>query len=689
MQQSISTLLLLAFLLSGTSVYSQTPAWSSQVIPLPATDDQTAELLNINQHSGNDLGELFQAYGGIAGQLAALYTFLDPVYQVEGFAIPFKYYQEFMQSNQIPLPDDPASLVSYEEFIQLLMQDSAFRNDSVYRQDKLESFIEYAREHGNVEPQLVNRILAEINGIFGSASILLRFRSSSNMLGDLQSNGTGLNESTTVCPEDNLDNDEDGPSRCDPNEEREKTIERGLKEVWTSLWSPEAFDERENAQINHNQVRMGILVTPAHSGVDANGMAYSGDPVRGMKFNYIVNVQKGDVSVNQQGTGINPEINWVNVYPGGGFVQRLQPSSFMNAGEWVLSEEQVIELGTLLEWIDQQMPLMDNRYMRKDIITEIEFKFDSGQIFIERVRTILLPTAKQIEGIPDVKLIIPENTVMAGVFVDGRSLADEYNALSILHLKAGEYDLPTQVSELDLNIIDHIEYTPEKLLLTPSSSGRMAIDIFQEAQLIQFFYEQAFSLPDGRTLNLTLRNLRFQHEPGAPAPVDFILTEDFISSEFIYAQGLPDDGDYNDMLQFRSLTYKTIPLYKHTLELSDGSRIELYRRYLIPFAASGPANLVYAVVNHQGQTVHQNDYWKLVYAAVHHNWDEKYRVILNAPIGEIHGFDVETFTFDQQMPKVYPLDTNLNRMQELSVQNYTEEEVDDLPGTPVGEWIKY
>lgn len=674
--------------------------------PLPPTDDETARMLMIDPSQRQiQPAEYITAYGGKAGNLAVAYEFLDPQYRVEGFAIPFRYYCEFMRSNTIRNPYDLSTFVTYEECLSLYMRDELFRGDSAYRRYRLESFIEYARENGQVDTDLVARILDTIEQVFGSTSIRVRFRSSSNTEDSLLFNGAGLYDSTTVCPEDNLDQDDKGPSQCDPNEKNEKTIERGLKKVWMSLWNPKAYEEREFYQIDHHRVRMGVLVTRAFPDEDANGVAFTGDPNTGYKHHFVVNVQLGDESVVQPGAGIVPEKNLVTVYPGGAFIQRVRPSSLMPDGEWVLTDDQLTELGNVLQIIDQRMPLSDSLYQRKDVLMDVEFKFDEGQLFVKQVRPTLSPTAQPIEELPDVKLIIPDNAVLAAVFMDGRSLQDEYSLLSLLRFKPGEYTLPTRVSELEMNLIESIEYTPERIVLTPTTNGIMSVEIYEIGgpipravgpemlqsgeRSIQFIYKQRFLLPDGQQLDVTLSNLQTFYDPAGGELPDFVLTEDFISSRFLYADAMPSGGDYNRAIRFASITYQTLPLYKHTVEFDDGNALELYRRHQPPFAGSGPANLVYAVARYQGRVIHQSDYWKLVYAAVHHNWDEKFRVLFDAPIGSVMGIDVETFTFDQKTPAVYLLDANLNRIQELPVRQYTVEEVDRLPDTPVPDWWLY
>ena len=114
-------------------------------------------------------------------------------------------------------------------------------------------------------------------------------------------------DSTSVCADDTLDADNDGPCHCDPDENNERTIERGLKKVWASLWNARAFEERDYYQIDHSQTRMGILVSLAFPHEDSNGVAFTGDPVAGHKDYFVINVQMGDESVVQPGTGITPE----------------------------------------------------------------------------------------------------------------------------------------------------------------------------------------------------------------------------------------------------------------------------------------------------------------------------------------------------------------------------------------------
>lgn len=660
-----------------------------QVDPLPQPNDETADFLRVNEPYWSN--QLVKTYGGKGGQLSMLYQFLSPEHQVNGFAIPFHFYQAFMQTNSIHHPIDPALTVTYEEYIAILTQDERFRSDSAYRRQRLNHFVNYARDYGKIDSSLVERILAEIYEVFGSHEIKVRFRSSSNAEDNLIFNGAGLYDSTSVCPLDDLDGDNKGPSHCDPTAGKERTVERGLKKVWMSLWNPKAFDEREYYRVDHERVRMGVLVTRAFPDEDANGVAFSGDPVTGNKDYYIVNVQKGDESVVQPGNGIVPEKDLIHIDESGvKRIERARKSSLMHEGQWVLTDAQLTLLGTVLHQIEQWMPVDLGFYSRNDVIMDIEFKFDDGGMFIKQVRPLLSAVAQPIGDATQFRLIVPEDTRLAGVFQDNRTIEDEYRSLSLLYLREGEHDLPIQKGEYEIDLIERIEYSPDRIVPTAKTNGRLIVEVYgDEIKFIDYSFQQTFTLPDGQDMDVVLSGIRARYEPGMDEIPDKVLTEEVISDEFIYANALMMRGEEYDFIRFASITYQSLPLFKHSIDLSGGGRIELYRRFQEPFAGSGPANLVYGIVDYSGNIVHQGDYWKLVYAAEHHNWDEQYWVLFNSPFGEAYGIAVDTFTFEKDPVKVYLLDRDLNRMRELEVQQYEVEQADEIPRTSVGEWRMY
>jgi hypothetical protein len=110
-----------------------------------------------------------------------------------------------------------------------------------------------------------------------------------------------------VCLADETDGDTIGPSRCDPDQMRERDVCRGLTEVWASLWNMKAFEERAWYGIDHRQVAMGILVNTRTKGELANIVAFTGNPLRAGDDRYLVNAQVGELDVVSAKPGVWPE----------------------------------------------------------------------------------------------------------------------------------------------------------------------------------------------------------------------------------------------------------------------------------------------------------------------------------------------------------------------------------------------
>ena len=344
-------------------------------------------------------GPLAGKFGGKAAGLAKMYSFLPAEYQVPGFAIPFRYYHEFMTAPYNIVVDgrtQPAVIRTFDEYLASLLEDPQFQTDGQYRCQRLASFREYVEDHGTVDPALVDALKGRIEEVFGSPLTMVRFRSSSNAEDSVQFNGAGLYSSTSVCVEDSLDGDNEGPSECDPNQNNERTIERGLKRVWASLWNFRAYEEREYYQIPQDQVAIGILVTPAFPNEAANGVAFTGDPIGGSEVGYVVNVQIGDHSVVLPDPGVLPELDILEMNSGSvANINRVRGSSLMPEGKWVLDATQLETLGAAMAIVDASMPLDLEGYAREDVLLDIEFKFtQAGQLIFKQVRPFLRSGAK-------------------------------------------------------------------------------------------------------------------------------------------------------------------------------------------------------------------------------------------------------------------------------------------------------
>jgi len=238
---------------------------------------------------------------------------------------------------------------------------------------------------------LVDAIATQIVETFGGDGMMVRFRSSSNAEDALNFNGAGLYSSTSVCLADSRDDDEVGPSRCDPDQASERSICRGLTHVWGSLWNLKAFEERQWYGIDQRQVRMGILVNERSKGELANIVAFSGNPQRRGDDRYLVNAQAGELDVVAALPGVWPEKDLLTLEGGQvSAIERARGSTELPKGQWVLDDARIEELGSALFGIVEIFPVDAMVSPTATVLLDTEWKVRAdGRLIVKQVRPFL------------------------------------------------------------------------------------------------------------------------------------------------------------------------------------------------------------------------------------------------------------------------------------------------------------
>lgn len=341
---------------------------------------------------------LASRFGGKAAGLATLYSFLDERYEVPGFGIPFAWFEDFLDDTTIVDPrDEVAQEIPLKLFVAQIADDPKVAADAVLRHELLALLRARIREGGQIPAGLIEDLAARIVEVFGAPDQRVRFRSSSNVEDALVFSGAGLYASTTVCAQDSLDLDQTGPSRCDPDQDRERDIERGLRKVWASLYNDRAWDERDYYQVPQEIGSMAVLVTLAFPDEAANGVAFTGDPGDPSDPRYLVNVQLGDEAVVSNDASTIPEGVKLELVTGEvAGIDRIRSSSLVGPGEAVLDDAQLRELGALMAWIDERFPVeLEGRAPadRAAVLLDLEFKIakDGGGLKIKQIRPFLRP----------------------------------------------------------------------------------------------------------------------------------------------------------------------------------------------------------------------------------------------------------------------------------------------------------
>lgn len=201
-----------------------------------------------------------------------------------GFAIPFFYYREFINSNKF---NDQQTLASY---ITSLMQNPRTKTDRQFLVDSLIALqTRMKADDMLINPELVATIKSLSDKSYPGQR--MRLRSSTNSEDMQQFSGAGLYDSEAY----------------DPSKPK-KTIQKALQLVWSSVWNLRAFDERELFKINHLDVSMAILVSPAFPAEVANGVGISRNMIDpGLGAGVYLNIQQGSEAVTNPNPDITPD----------------------------------------------------------------------------------------------------------------------------------------------------------------------------------------------------------------------------------------------------------------------------------------------------------------------------------------------------------------------------------------------
>jgi len=358
------------------------------VVPVDLAWTELVGLLDLPTADAGERRTAVGRFGSKGANLGVLYQRVDPALRLEGFLIPFHYYDAFMTANSWSV-DLGAGLetLTFAETIARFLDDPAFLSDSALRRARLTA-LQSAMRSAPCDPALIADIEAEILAVYGSDAVMVRFRSSSNAEDALTFNGAGLYDSTSVCSADETDGDSLGPSLCDSDQPDERDVCRGLTRVWASLWNPKAFEERAWYGIDHSEVAMGILVDTRTKGELANIVAFSGNPFLAGDHRYLVNAQLGELAVVSAVPGVWPEKDLLTIADGEVTgIERVRGSTELPAGQWVLDDAQLRELGASLSTIVDVYPVDEAPPPNTDAILDTEWKIRAdGQLIVKQVR---------------------------------------------------------------------------------------------------------------------------------------------------------------------------------------------------------------------------------------------------------------------------------------------------------------
>jgi phosphoenolpyruvate synthase/pyruvate phosphate dikinase len=167
-------------------------------------------------------------------------------------------------------------------------------------------------------------------------------------------------------------------------------IEKSIKQVWASLWTFRAFEEREFYRIDHLTAAMGVLVHPNYQNELANGVGITKNIYDPSWRGYYVNVQLGeDLVTNPEEASIPEEFLVASLAGREEYeIQYVRFSNRVPLGEKLLTKDHILELAEVMEAIQRHfraaygIPAGNNTFAM-----DIEFKITAeGHLNVKQAR---------------------------------------------------------------------------------------------------------------------------------------------------------------------------------------------------------------------------------------------------------------------------------------------------------------
>ena len=579
---------------------------------------------------------LVTRYGGKASNFARLFSIIDEEHRVPAFVVPFHYYLQFIETNLIESRLRPGTQLTYAEYIEEMLSDPVFRSDSRTRFAVLDDLRDHMEDEGNVDQDVVSAVQRRIIEVFGTPTFKVRFRSSSNVEDLIEFNAAGLYSSTSGCVADDFDSDRDGPSLCDPAQPDERSVARGLRRVWASLWNFRAFEERAYYQIPHTRARMAVLVSEAFPDELVNGVAFTGNPSARGDRRYFITSQIGDTPVVFPEPNVLPAKDLLTIE--GGVVAsilRVRKSTLAPAGQDALSDDQLRELGAAMARVEGRIfDMIDvGSYPPDRILLDFEFKFDKRQnLRLKQVRPFLL--SETVEATRTYRLVVPEGSEACGSFAEAKPALEVYRQKIRMKLREGAHELRVDgTSQAD--IFEWIELAEGGPRIPPTAPGRWNAQVANGA-VPGYVFTTSQEFRDGsRNIIIGFDNIFLPEEGPDELVLDGPAYTWTVNPNLItlaaYLNGI---DDLAKRVPFLPCNPTHLPFYTVDVDLGAGDTIHIEERFQDLDEGTGPAEIVKAEVSIAGDTRTVDSYWKLVYTAGHHNDTPRptHWIVLDTPI---------------------------------------------------------
>ncbi len=592
--------------------------------------------------------------------LALVGTHSDEKHILKGLTIPFGYYFDFLQTNEITTEiGGITESRTYEEHVRAMLVDPSFQADPEVRQAMVTELSEDMRQHGKIDSERLATLNTRLNEAFDQNETPLRFLFSTNLEAVPAFFSDTFLASRSAC-------------EC---ENGEPHLENALRTLWADFWEFEAFEKRWFYRLaDPESTAVAVFVTSTSQDVLVSGIAATGLPYVAGDTRMQVHTQIGEFSAPPAKPEEIPETVLLTVSDGASSLEWGSYSSLLEP-DHVVSEEQYKDLGLYLDSLRRDFPFDAPQQDDDDVVLALEFDvLPEGEMLVERVG--LFHRYDTTERPDQTAVHVETNAELCGRYVDNRDLFEEYKLRTKIELIEGSFQLPTQGELPENPLVRRILFGPEKTELTALDAPRWTLqwaDPGDGMMYYQYTFEQTF----GNTGNVF--SLSYQVRTTAAlgmAPDAIEIGEEQISTAGNGWSLILDTNGSQKAISLQSCQFENLPRFTRSALLPSGDRIDLDVRFQQSLLSSGPAALIGATWHRSDEVIEVDDYFRLVYSADHHNWKERFLFVPTESVEGVWGIAVrEPYPFDPAQTTVEFLDERQEVLETITPLEYTIEQL--------------
>jgi hypothetical protein len=276
------------------------------------------------------------------------------------------------------------------------------------------------------------------------------------------------------------------------------------------------------------------------------------------------------------------------------------------------------------------------------------------------------------------RLVVPDGTTLCSLFQSYLGNTDiwlDHGMKGRVTLIAGTFELPLDEESFGAELIERVEFGPERAELEPLAAGRFdrTLQGTPDDGTYRFEYVKSYRAGD-RTLEIVY-HADFVVQGGTPERTEIVLDDQAVGNEwFDFTARLVDAAD--EAVDMRAYTGCGFPTYtlrpQTTLTMANGDRLTLDQR-TIGDSICKLCNTGLVQATYTGDQVQREvtDFFQLAYSAQHHNWYQEFLVIFDQPVGDLHGIlAAETHLELPRIRSVDYLDADLEVIDTVEVTGY-------------------